>query len=46
MAAIASPLVVRATAAPKVAVRRTVVRASAAATRQFTGAVKAFAPLG
>ena len=47
MAAICSVPTVRATAAPKVAVRRTSVRAAASGLRtQFGSSVKAFAPLG
>ena len=47
MAAIASIPTVRATAAPKVAVRRTSVRAAASGLRtQFGSSTKAFAPLG
>lgn len=47
MAAIASIPTVRATAAPKVAVRRTSVRAASSGLRtQFGSSVKAFAPLG
>merc|ERR1719440_101311 len=47
MAAIASIPTVRATAAPKVAVRRTSVRAAASGLRtQFGSSTKAFAPVG
>ena len=47
MAAIASIPTVRATAAPKVAVRRTSMRAAASGLRtQFGSSTKAFAPLG
>ena len=46
MAAIASIPTVRATAAPKVAVRRTSVRAAASGLRTQFGAVKGFAPVG
>ena len=46
MAAISCAPTVRATAAPKVAVRRTNVRAAATGIRTQFGAVKGFAPVG
>lgn len=46
MAAISCAPTVRATAAPKVAVRRTNVRAAASGLRTQFGAVKGFAPVG
>lgn len=46
MAAISCAPTVRATAAPKVAIRRTNVRAAATGIRTQFGAVKGFAPVG